>query len=164
MDYLQIGKISNVHGMKGEVKVVPLTDDVKRFSELDGVYMGIDKDYFEIESVSYQKNQALIKFKGMDSLAAAEDRINSFLWVKTEEAKRPEGAYFLFEIIGLEVYTVDGEFVGKIRDVLQPGANDVYVVKDGEAEYLIPGIKEVIKEINLDEKKMIIDPIEGMIE
>lgn len=164
MEYLQVGKISNVHGMKGDVKVIPLTDDLKRFEELEGVYMGIDKDYFEIERVSYQKNQALIKFKGIDNLAEAEDKINSFLWVKTEEAKRPEGSYFLFEIIGLEVYDVEGNYIGKVKDVLQPGANDVYVVKNGENEYLVPGIKQVVVKIDLDEKKMTIDPLEGMIE
>lgn len=164
MEYLQVGKISNVHGLNGEVKVIALTDDIKRFGELDGVYMGMDKDYFEIEKVSYQKGQAIIKFKGISSLAEAEDKINSFLWVKTEEAKRPEGAYFLFEIIGLEVYDVSGNYVGKVKDVLQPGANDVYVVKNGESEYLIPGIKEIVVKIDLDEKKMTIDPLEGMIE
>jgi 16S rRNA processing protein RimM len=164
MEYLQVGKVSNVHGLGGDLKVIPLTDDIKRFGELEGVYIGMDKDYFEIEKVSYQKGQAIIKFKGIDSLSEAEEKINTFLWVKVEEAKRPEGAYFLFEIIGLDVYTVDGDFIGKVRDVLQPGANDVYVVKDGEKEHLIPGIKEVIKEIDLDEKKMTIDPIEGMIE
>ena len=164
MEYLQVGKISNVHGLNGEVKVIALTDDIKRFGELDGVYMGMDKDYFEIEKVSYQKGQAIIKFKGISSLAEAEDKINSFLWVKTEEAKRPEGAYFLFEIIGLEVYDVFGNYVGKVKDVLQPGANDVYVVKNGESEYLIPGIKEIVVKIDLDEKKMTIDPLEGMIE
>lgn len=164
MEYLQVGKISNVHGLNGEVKVIALTDDIKRFGELDGVYMGMDKDYFEIEKVSYQKGQAIIKFKGISSLAEAEDKINSFLWVKTEEAKRPEGAYFLFEIIGLEVYDVSGNYVGKVKDVLQPGANDVYVVKNGESEYLIPGVKEIVVKIDLDEKKMTIDPLEGMIE
>lgn len=164
MEYLQVGKISNVHGLNGEVKVIPLTDDIKRFGELEGVYMGMDKDYFEIDKVSYQKGQAIIKFKGISSLAEAEDKINSFLWVKTEEAKRPEGAYFLFEIIGLEVYDVSGNYVGKVKDVLQPGANDVYVVKNGESEYLIPGIKEIVVNIDLDEKKMTIDPLEGMIE
>lgn len=164
MEYLQIGKVSNVHGIKGEIKVIPLTDDLNRFSELKSVYIGIDKECYEIEKASYHKNQAILKLKGISELEKAENLINSFLWVKIEDAKRPKGAYFLFELIGLEVFNVEGEYIGKLKDVLQPGANDVYIVKNEDREYLIPAVKEIVKSIDIEHNKMTIQPIEGMIE
>lgn len=164
MEYVQVGKVSNTHGNKGDVKVIPLTDDMRSFDELESVYLGMDKEVYDIESVAYQKGQVLVKFSGVDSLRDAEELLNSFLWLKLDEVDRQEGSYFLFEIVGLDVYDTKGSHIGKIKEVLQPGANDVYVVKDGEKEHLIPAVEEIVVDIDLDEKKIVIDPIEGMIE
>lgn len=163
-EYIQVGKISSLHGVKGEVKVVPLTDDIRRYDELKEVYMGIDKELVKIKKVSYMKGQVAVKFEGVDSVKDAEKILNSFLWVRREEAKKADDAFFIFDIIGLEVYDVESNYIGKVKDVLQTGANDVYVVKDEEKEYLIPAVKSIVKSIDIAGKKMAIDPIEGLLE
>ena len=164
MEYIQIGKISNIHGVKGDIKVIPLTDDMKRYDELKEVYVGINKDLLEIEKVSYLKNQVILKFKGINSIKDAEKYLNNFISINKEDAILPEGSYFLFDIIGMEVYDMKDNFIGKIRDVIQSGANDVYVIKDSDTEYMIPAVKQFVKSIDIENKKMLIDPIEGMLE
>lgn len=164
MEYIQIGKISSIHGVKGEVKVVPLTDDIKRFDELKSVLIGIDKEKYDIFKVNYSKNQVIIKFKNIDCVKDAEKLLGKFLSINIKDAKKEKNAYFLFEIIGLEAFDTKGNKIGKISNVLQSGRNDIYVVKDGEKENLIPAIKEFVKKIDLKENKIIIDPIEGLIE
>lgn len=164
MEYIQIGKISNVHGVKGDLKVIPLTDDMKRYDELSHVLLGMNKDEYEIENVSYAKNQIILKLKGIDDIKSAEKVRNSFLWIDKEDANVPEGAYFLFDIIGIDVVDTDGNEIGKVRDVIQTGANDIYLVKSEEKEHMIPAVKEFVKNIDIDKKQMVIDPIEGMLE
>ncbi len=164
MEYIQIGKISNVHGVKGDLKVIPLTDNMKRYDELSHVLIGMNKDEYEIETVSYSKNQIILKLKGIDDIKSAEKLRNSFLWIDKEDAILPEGAFFLFDIIGIDVLDTEGNIIGKVRDVIQSGANDIYVIKSGENDYMIPAVKEFVKQIDIDEKRMVIDPIEGMLE
>lgn len=164
MEFIQVGKISNVHGNKGEVRVIPLVDNIERFDELNQVYLGLDKVLTKIESVAYSKGQVIIKFMGIKNLEEAERLIGTFLWINKEDAKKDKEAYFLFEIIGLKVVDMEDREIGKVKDILQTGANDVYVVKKDEKEYLIPAIKQIVKKIDLDNKTMHIDPIEGLIE
>ncbi|MDO5708011.1 MAG: ribosome maturation factor RimM [Andreesenia angusta] len=164
MEYIQIGKISSIHGVKGELKVIPLTDDIRRYDDLKEVYIGIDKNLIEIEKVSYLKNQIIIKFKDIDNISDAEKYLNNFLWIDIENANKPKDAYFLFEIIGLEVYDLEDNYIGKVRDIIQTGRNDLYLVKNYEKESLIPAVSQFIKEIDLDNKRIIIDPIEGLID
>ncbi|WP_427338594.1 ribosome maturation factor RimM [Caloranaerobacter sp. DY30410] len=163
IDFIKVGKIINTHGIKGELKIFPLTDDMTRFEELEYVY--IEKRKIEIEDVWYKKNFVMLKFKGFDNINDVLCFKGKYVYIDKENAiELPEDTYFIFQIIGLNVYLKDGKFLGKIKDIIQTGSNDVYVVRDNSREYLIPAIKEVIKEINLDDKKMIIDPLEGMIE
>ncbi|KPU28238.1 16S rRNA processing protein RimM [Caloranaerobacter sp. TR13] len=163
IDFIKVGKIVNTHGIKGELKVLPLTDDMTRFEELEYVY--VEKQKIEIENVWYKKNLVILKFKGLDNINEVLCLKGKYVYIDKENAiELPEDTYFIFQIIGLNVYLKNGNFLGVIKDVIQTGSNDVYVVKNDNREYLIPAIKEVIKEINLDDNKVIIDPLEGMIE
>lgn len=163
IDFIKVGKIVNTHGIKGELKILPLTDDMTRFEDLEYVY--VEKQKIEIEDVWYKKNFVMLKFKGFDNINDVLCFKGKYVYVDKENAiELPEDTYFIFQIIGLNVYLKNGKFLGEIKDVIQTGSNDVYVVKNDNREYLIPAIKEVIKEINLDDKKVIINPLEGMIE
>lgn len=160
-----MGKIVNTHGIRGDVKVLPLTDDIKRFEDLKHVFIGDDKLRLEITKVGYVKRNVLLHFKNLENINDVEKFKNWVIWIdEKDKVKLPKDSFFLDDIIGLEVFLEDGTSVGIVKDILQPGANDVYVVKDGKKEYLIPAIKDVIKEVNLEEKRMIIDPLEGTLE
>ncbi|KXZ40060.1 16S rRNA processing protein RimM [Alkalithermobacter thermoalcaliphilus JW-YL-7 = DSM 7308] len=164
--YFKVGQIVNTQGLKGEMRVYPLTDYKERFEEIQWVYIGDDLQtkYF-IEKVRYKNNLAIIKLKGIDNINEVEKLRNKYLVIPRENARElEEDAYFIADLIGLNAYTVDGKYLGVLEDVMQPGANDVYVIKseDGK-EYLIPAVKQFVPEININERKIIIDPIEGMI-
>jgi len=118
----------------------------------------------EIEQVSYQKGMVLLKLKGIDTLEQAEQYKGLFLKIARKDAKKlPEGTYFIADLLGLEVYTEEGELLGKVEDIFNAGANDVYVVKDELGkQILLPGIKEVLKEIDLENEKIIVHLIKGL--
>ncbi|QQY80755.1 16S rRNA processing protein RimM [Keratinibaculum paraultunense] len=167
MEFTQVGKIINTHGVKGEVKIYPLTDDIYRFNKLKKVYLGKNKVKLEIENVRYHKGLVIIKFKGIDNINEIISFKDDFIYVDEEDRiKLPEDKYFIYDVIGCVVYNHEGEKIGLISDVIQSASNDVYVVKDYnlDKEYLIPAIKEFIIHIDVDNKNIIIDPIEGMIE
>ncbi len=171
MKYIRVGKIVNTHGIKGDVKILPLTDDINRFEKLHSIYIEDDKNPMKIEKVWYSKGFVMLKFKGYDSINDVIKYKDKYIVIDEKDAlELPEDSYFIFEIIGLKVFCSDGNELGEIIDVLQPGGNDVYVVKRKdlekgiEKEYLIPAIKNVIKLIDIENRKMIIEPIEGLIE
>lgn len=165
MEYIQVGIIVNTHGIKGDVKVLPLTDDVKRFEDLKNVYLGDDKLKLEIEKVGYVKGNVLLQFKNYLNINDVEKFKNLDLWINEEDkVELPKDSYFLSDILGLEVHLKEGDHLGTVVDILQPGANDVYVIKDGKKEYLIPAIKDVVIEVDISENKMVIDPIDGMLD
>lgn len=167
MDYTIVGKITNSHGIKGEVKVYPLTDDVERFSDLKKVYIGESKKELNLKTVKYHKGIAIIGFEEFDNI----NQILSFKdqYVYIDDSDRiilPEDHYFIFDLIGCEVFDMTNKKIGYIDDVLQNMGNDVYVVKDdgGHQEYLLPAVKEFIKTVDINNRRIVIDPIEGMIE
>ena len=165
MEYIQVGKIVNTHGIRGDVKVLPLTDEKERFEELKTVFIGDEKLKLEIVKVGYIKGNVLLKFKNYDNINDVEKFKNTSVWLdENDKVKLPQYTYFIHDIVGLEVYLIDGTYLGKVKDVLQPGANDIYVVKNDGKEYLIPAIKDVVKEVNVDEKKIIIEPLKGLLE
>ena len=130
---LEIGQIINTFGIKGEVKVFPLTDDIKRFDDLETVYVKNKKEsqLYNIESIKYHKNFVLIKFKEINTVEQAETLRNSYLEVDRAQAiPLNEGEYFIADLIGLEVYSDEGKLIGKVDDIYNTGANDIYVVKD----------------------------------
>lgn len=164
---LEIGQIVNTFGIKGFVKVNPFVDDISRFDDLKKVYIKRNKALkeMEIEEVKYHKNMVLIKFKSIDRVEDAEQLRNSYLEVDRENAiELEEGTYFIADLLGLNVVTEENEFLGKLEDIFNTGSNDIYVVKseDGK-QLLLPAISEVIKEINLNESKIVVHLIEGLI-
>jgi len=165
-DYLELGQIVNVKGLKGEVKVNSFTEDPNRFETLKNVLIKTKKDMkeYEIENIAYSKSQVVLKFVGIDTVEQAEALRNSYILIDRKAlGELPEGVYYIADLIGLEVYTESGELLGKVDDIFETGSNDVYVVKNdlGQSK-LLPGIDEVIKEINLPEGKIIVNLIEGL--
>lgn len=166
-EFLEIGQIVNTFGIKGMVKVKPFTDDITRFDRLEKVYVetkNIKKEY-EIEEVKYHKDMVLIKFKGIDKVEEAEILRNSYLKVnRKDEPKLEEGTYYIVDLIGLDVYSDEGKLLGKLNDIFNYGSSDIYEVKDELGkQLLLPAISDVIKEINLQEKKIVVHILEGLI-
>jgi 16S rRNA processing protein RimM len=167
-DFLQVGKVVNTHGVKGEVKVVPLTDDPQRYDKLKWVYAGNDdtKQILNIESVKYFKNTVIIKFKEVPDMDGAINLKEQYLYVDRKNAvKLPKDTYFICDLIGSEVFETDGTKLGDLRDIIQTGSNDVYIVKsESGKEILVPALKSVVKEISIENKKIVVELPEGLIE
>ena len=165
-EYFEIGQIVNTSGLKGVVKVNPFTDDMSRFEELKKVFIEKNKELteYEIEEVRYHKNQVLLKFKNIDSIEEAEKFRNCYIKISRKDAKKlPEDTYFIVDLIDINVYLENNEYVGKIIDVFSTGSNDVYVIKREEnTDLLIPAIKDVVKKVDIKNKKMIINLIKGL--
>lgn len=165
--YFEIGQIVNTFGIKGMVKVNPFTDDISQFEELDTIL--IDKkgnlQEMQIEEVKYSKNQVLLKLKGIETVEEAEKYRNCYLKLPREKAKKlPEGTYFIADLIGLEVVTDEGMLLGTVDDIYNSGASDIYVIKDNLGkQILLPAIKEVIKKIDLEQEKITVHLIKGLI-
>ena len=165
--YLEIGQIVNTFGIKGMVKIKPFTDDIRRFDRLKKVYIKIRKSLkeLEIEEVKYHKNQVLLKFKGIETVEQAEILRNAIIEIDRKDAiPLEEGEYFIADLLESEVYTDEGEKLGILEDIFNTGSNDIYVVKNELGKsILLPRIKEVFKEIDVENKKIIVHLIEGLI-
>jgi len=132
-EYFEVGQIVNTFGVKGLLKVKHFTDDIERFEKLKTVYICKKNEMkkVEIEEVKYHKNMVLLKIKGIDDMTEAEKYKGLFLKIDRKDAKKlPKDTYFIADLIGLEVYTDEGELLGRVDDIFNSGANDVYVVKD----------------------------------
>lgn len=167
MGKITIGKITRTRGLKGEVVISPYTDDPDRFFLLKEVWVSGEKvsKIFQIEKVKKFKQKIFLKFQEINSPEAAKPLVNSFLEIDKENLlPLPQNRYYIFDIIGLKVLTTQKEKIGIIKDVVNLPANDVYVVRKGEKEYNIPAVKEVVKEIDLEKKIMIIEPLKGLLE
>ncbi len=153
-DLLQVGVITTTHGVRGEVKVFPTTDDPARYKDLEKVIMdtGKEKREMKITSVRFFKNLVIVKFEGINDMTEAEKYKKATLWIKREDAvELEENEYFIADLIGLRAVSDEGEELGNIADVLQTGANDVYVIrKEGTSDLLVPAIHECVKDVNLE--------------
>ena len=165
-DLLQVGVITTTHGIRGEVKVYPTTDDVHRFEELESVLLDTGKEYRElkIKSVKYFKQYAILKFKGIDNINDIEKYKGKSLFVTRENAQPlGEDEYYIADLIGMDVITDEGE-EGKLVDVMETGANDVYIIKTEEGkEVLIPAIYECILDVDVEAGKMEIHLLDGLV-
>ena len=154
VEEFQIGVITQTHGIKGEVKVFPTTDDVKRFKRLEKVTIDSGKKRFEaeIESVKFFKQFVILKFKGFDTIEDIQPYKQAKLLVDREHAVRlRKDEYFVADLIGTKVVSDEGTELGVMTDVIETGANDVYVVKNSEGEeILFPAIKDCVKEVDLE--------------
>ena len=165
--YLELGQIVNTFGIKGQVKVLPFKDDIKKFEKLKEIY--IEKKHelklFQIEKVNYSKNMVILKLKGIETPEEAEKLRSSYLKINRKDAKKlPEGTYYIADLIGLDVYTDENKLLGKVDYIYNTGSNDIYVVKDEQGkEILLPAIKEVLKQVDLENKKIIVHIIKGLI-
>ena len=164
--YLEIGQIVNTFGIKGMVKIKPFTDDIKRFDKLKTIYIENKKGRkeYEIEEVKYHKDMVLMKLKNVNTIEEAENFRQSYLLVdRKKEEPLEEGVYYIVDLIGLEVYTDEGELIGRVDDIFNTGSNDIYVVKDELGkQILFPGTDEVLKEVNLEKGRITIHLIEGL--
>ena len=165
-DLLQVGVITTTHGVRGEVKVFPTTDDVNRFMKLKKVLLDTGKEYLELEvsQVKFFKNLVILKFKGIDNINDVEKYKSKGLYVTRENAvKLEKDEYFIADLIGLKAVSDEQEELGIVDDVLQTGANDIYVIhQDGRDDILVPAIKECVKSIDLAKGEMIIHLLEGL--
>ena len=157
-DLLQAGVITTTHGIRGEVKVFPTTDDVHRFEDLDSVLLDTGREYMEleIENVKYFKQYAILKFKGIDNINDIEKYKGRSLYVTRDQAiPLEEDEYYIADLIGLDIYLENGEKFGVLKDVMETGANDVYIVETEEGkEVLIPAIHECVLDIDVEENRM----------
>ena len=165
--YLEIGQIVNTFGIKGMVKVKPFTDNIERFSNLEKIYIKnkSGQTEYKIQEVKYHKNMVLIKFEGIENPEQADLLRNSYLIVDRETEEPLEaGRYYIVDMIGLDVFTDDNEYLGKLEDIYNTGSNDIYVVKNELGkQVLLPAIEDVIKNIDMDNKKVIVHLIPGLV-
>ncbi len=167
-ELLQVGIITSTHGVRGEVKVYPTTDDVKRFKRLKDIILDTGKEQIplEIEGVKFFKQMVILKFKGIDSLNDVEKYRQKSLYVTRANAVRlRKDEYFIADLIGITVYDEENNQLGTLEDVMVTGANDVYVIKmvDGR-ELLLPAIKQCILDVNVEEGRMQVHVLEGLLE
>lgn len=163
-----IGKIINTHGVRGEVKVKRISDFEERFTVGETVYLNHETELIPLEIATYRNHKGfdLLKFEGFNNINDVEKYKNSLLQIKEEQLTELENHEFYYhEIIGCEVFTMQNELIGKIKEVLAPGANDVWVVEQKDKkDALIPYIEQVVKEVDIRNKKVLIEPMEGLLD
>jgi len=164
---LEVGQIVNTFGIKGFVKIYPYVNDIKRFDDLKTVYIKVknEQKILEIEEVKYQKNMVLAKFKGIETVEEANKLRNSYVEIDRKDAiPLEEGEYFIADLLGLDVYIDTGEKLGVLEDIYNTGSSDIYVVKNELGkQFLLPYIDEVIKKIDLENGRITVHLIEGLI-
>ena len=167
-DLLQVGVVTTTHGVRGEVKVFPTTDDPKRFKRLKETVLDTGKEQLvmEIESVKFFKNMVILKFKGYDNMDDVMKFKQKSLYVTRKNAVRlSKDEYFIADLIDLTVYDEEDKELGTIVDVMSTGANDVYVINmmDGR-ELLLPAIKDCILQVDMENRKMKVHVLEGLLD
>lgn len=167
-DLLQVGVIASMHGIRGEVKVFPTTDDVNRFKKLKEVLLDTGKELvtLQIGSVKFFKQFVILKFKGYDNINDVEKYKGKSLFVTRENAvKLKKDEYFIADLIGMKVENEDGSFSGTLRDVIVTGANDVYIIlcEDGR-EVMIPAIKECILSVDVINRRIKVHLLDGLLD
>ncbi|MDE6520369.1 MAG: ribosome maturation factor RimM [Ruminococcus sp.] len=161
-EYLEAGKIVTTHGIRGEVKIMPYTDTPELLCEFERLFMEKSHNEVYIEKSRAFKNMVIAKIEGIDTVEDAEKLRNKILYMHRDDLELDENTYFIEDLIDMEVKDADTDFVyGRIADVLQTGANDVYVIK-GEREYLIPAIPDVVISTDIDNNIMLIRQLEGL--
>ena len=166
VDYFEIGQISNTHGLKGELKVRPYTENAKRFEKIKRVLIRNKQDGFdeyEVQSVRYQKDIVLLKLQGIDDIDIAENLKTQSLIIPREDAKElEENEFFIADLIGCNVYE-NNEKIGELVDIFTAGASDVYVIKRADKnDLLLPALESIIKNIDVKNKKIDVEVPRGL--
>ena len=166
-DLLKVGVITTTHGVRGEAKVYPTTDEPERFLELDYVLLDTGRELrkLEIKNVKFFKNLVILKFKGVDNINDIEKYKGSDLWIPRKEGQElEEDEYYIADLLGMSVVLEDGQEFGTLKDVMETGANDVYIIDSAEhGEVLLPAIKECILDVDLEKNVMTIHLMKGLI-
>ena len=160
--YLQIGKITSIHGVRGECNAEPWCDSPSVLCRIKKLYSKGGTVCYDIERARPKGNMVILKIKGIDTAEAAQAMRNTVLYADRTDIKLPEGSYFIADLIGLEAVTEQGELLGKITDVLETGANDVYEITNGDKKYYIPAIPSVVLKTDVDGGRMTVFPMEGL--
>lgn len=166
VEYFEIGLVSNTHGLKGELKVRPYTENAKRFDKIRKVLIKKSENSFEeyeVQSVRYQKDIVLLKLKGIDDIEIAEKLKNQSLFIPREDAKElDKNEFFIADLIGCDIYENE-EKVGVLTDIFTAGAADVYVVKrSGKKDLLLPALESIIKSVDIENKKIDVEIPRGL--
>ena len=162
-EYLEAGKIVNIHGIRGEVKIMPYCDSPELLCEFDRLFLGKSLKEIYIQRSRVQKNMVICKIEGIDSPEQAEKLRNQMLYMHRDDLELDENTYFIQDLIGITVKDADtGEIYGTIDEVLQTGANDVYSIKNGDKNYLVPAIADVVVDTDIDSGIMTIRVPEGL--
>lgn len=163
---LRVGVITRTHGIRGEVKVYPTTDSPLRFNEIEEVMLknGPRKERLRIQEARYFKNLVILKFEGIDSMNDAELLRGGELYIDRSQGEElSENEYYIADIIGMEVVTEEGEPVGQVKDVLETGANDVYLVKrEGKKDLMLPAIRDCIRGVDIENNRMTVHILDGL--
>lgn len=166
--YFRVGVIANTHGIRGEVKVYPTTDDINRFKKLKKCILDTGKEYIDlnVESVKFFKNMVILKFKEYNNINDIECYKGKDILVSRDNAvKLEKGEYYIADILGAKVILEDGSEFGVLEDVMQTGANDVYVVKTlDNKEVLLPKIDECVKKLNIENKIVTVHIMKGLLD
>ena len=165
-EYFEIGQIVNTFGIKGMVKIKPFTDDINKFDKFKKIYIKKEntKKEYQIEEVKYHKQMVLMKLKGINTPEEADLLRGSYLIINREdEEPLEEGEYYIVDLLGAEVYTDEDVLLGKLEDIYNTGSNDIYVVKDELGkQVLLPAISDVIKNIDIKNKKITVHIVSGL--
>ncbi len=165
--YIAIGRVVRAHGIKGEISVAVMTDFPERFGTTEWVYLGseYEAEPYRIVSHRWHKSNVLLTLEGVPDRTTAETLQGLLVQIPVEAVTPlPEGSYYLYQLIGLDIVTTDGEHLGKLTDVLETKANDVYIVKGpDQKELLLPAIPDVIKEVDLENGRITVNLLDGLI-
>lgn len=161
--YLEIGKVTNTHGVMGEVRVQPWADSPDFLCQFKTLYVDSNHIPYKVQHARPHKNMVIVKFEGVTDVPGALALRNAVLYIDRKDVKLPEGSFFLADLMGLEVRDAQsGQVMGKIADVLTLPANNVYVVRGGEREILVPAVPDFVIETNVEEGFIRVNMIEGL--
>ena len=166
-DLLKVGVITTTHGVRGEVKVYPTTDDAERFLDLDYVLLDTGRELrrLDIQNVKFFKNLVILKFDSIDNINDIEKYKGHDLWIPREEGQSLEdNEYYIADLLGMRVLLEDGSEFGTLKDVMETGANDVYVVQDAQGkELLLPAIHQCILDVDIEKNIMTVHLMKGLV-
>jgi 16S rRNA processing protein RimM len=165
-NYLAVARITGAHGIRGEIRCALLTDFPDRFKRGLRVYLGDEQIPREVERARLERNRVLLKLTGVDTRTDAEALRGATMFVaETDAVRLPRGSYYWHQIVGLRVRTTDGRSLGSVAEIIETGANDVYVVRreaPDEGELLLPAIKDVVQKIDLRRGEIVVELLEGL--
>lgn len=162
--FFNVGKIVGTHGVRGEVKLYPYTDDLEQFSDYE--FLWLDKEKVFIESTRIHKNMVLIKFKGFKDANEVMPIINKMVYIERETRADDGVGHYIVDLLGCQILSETGEMIGELKDVLQNTSQDLYLIRrtDGKGEFMLPVVDEFVKRIDIEKRQITVHLIEGIME